>query len=240
MKNILFFLTLVLMVTACSRAQDVNYKSQAFKSFCEGFQDIVPVSCIDQNVYLDEIPDDCSKKYLGLSDKDLMIDDGDYDYDDDVWSSNWRKREPLYVGKIELDKCVVLVYKYLDNINEIGENWISILLSLDYDGTIKDKKEVSGYKTLEDDNMDCVFVDKHTFRFFEYKKNTSYTAKRNGGENSIHEDVPLTICVVTEYRITDGGKIETTGWTDTKFLKESVTFYRERQKDSDDPKNEYK
>lgn len=100
--------------------------------------------------------------------------------------------------------------------------------------------EVSGYKTLEDDNMDCVFVDKHTFRLFEYKKNTNYTAKRNGGDNSILEDIPLTICIVTEYRITDEGKIETTGWTDTKFLKESVTFYRERQEDSDDPKNEYK
>lgn len=243
MKKITSILILMLLCS-CNFAQESNYKDQMFKSFCDGFENISPVCYIDQNLFLGKISNNYSKQYLGLTDSDLMIDDGSYNYDDDVWVSNWRNREPLYVGKIELPNSVILIYKYLDNINEVGENWISILLSLGYDGEIIDKQVISGYKTLEDDNLDCVFVDKQTFRVFDYKINPEHitiSKDANGKTNYItHKDAPWTLCNMTEYHITDNGKIEKTGWTDMKLLNENVTFYREFHDGSDDPKVYYK
>ena len=244
MKIIALILGLMIFVHSCNYAQKVNYEDVNFKSFCDEFKNIIPVSYIDQDVYLDKIPDAYSKKYLGLSDKDLIIDDGSYNYDDDVWTSNWRKREPLYVGKIECKTNVIVIYKYLDNINNIGENWISILLTFGYNGKRIDKIEVSGYKTIEEDNLDCVFLNNQTFRLFDYKVNPEHTTKvidaQGRTQYVTHEEIPWTICTITEYRITDAGKIEKTGWTETKQLKESVTYYRQYHKDSDDPMNEYK
>lgn len=242
MKIATLILGFMIFVHSCNYAQNVNYEDENFKSFCDEFKYIIPVNCIDQDVYLNKIPDAYSKKYLGLSDKDLIIDDGSYNYDDDVWISNWRKREPLYVGKIECKTNVVVIYKYLDNINNIGENWINILLTFGYNGKRIDKIEVAGYKTIEEDNLGCIFLNNQTFRLFDYKINFDKYKKENGvyylRENS--GDKPETICTITEYQITDAGKIEKTGWTETKLLKESVTYYRQYHKDSDDPMNEYR
>lgn len=245
MKRILIMILTISIFQDCCDAKRINYTNSDFERFCNLFPTIQTPYQLKE-LYYGPIEDNRdSKCYLGFADEDLKIDDGSYNADDNVWVPHVIDNKPYIVGKIEMETNVILIYNHTEAFwSDDYPLDTYYLQTFNLDGTSIAKIEIAGFKTGEEDNRSVVFLTNQTFRLFDYKVNPKHTTKvidaQGRTQYVTHKEIPWTICTITEYRITDAGKIEKTGWTETKLLKESVTYYRQYHEDSDDPMNEYK
>ncbi len=245
MRRIFIIVLITCIFQGCCGAKKTNYINSDFERFCNLFPTIQTPYQLKQ-LYYGQIDDNRdSKCYLGFADENLIIDDGSYNADDDIWVPHVIDNKPYIVGKIEIETRVILIYNHTETISSDGYPLDTYYLqTFNLDGTSIAKIEIAGFKTREEDNRSVVFLNNQTFRLFDYKVNSEHTTKvidaQGRTQYVTRKEIPWTICTITEYRITDAGKIEKTGWTETKLLKEYVTYYRQYHKDSDDPMNEYR
>ena len=250
MRKLLFTTIAIIFFITCGTSQNNISKIQNkdFRTLYSLFPQMkslynYKISTDDLNAK--DIPPKLAKEFFSLKESDFIYNDYEYNYDEDVRYDNWKETLPWASKSNASESYIYLIYgidRELSIINMYQYHYI--IMTFDYSGTRIDSMTIRRQETIEEDNLDCVFLTNQTFRLFDYKVNPKHTTKvidaQGRTQYVTHKEIPWTICTITEYRITDAGKIEKTGWTETKLLKESVTYYRQYHEDSDDPMNEYR
>jgi hypothetical protein len=180
---------------------------------------------------------DVAKKYLGFSDWDWHAIDYNYNSDDNILTTSIVDNPPLAHLKLFYGNFIGLVYR---NGRGIENDTLKVVLNVfTLEGKIIDSMIIGGHTTRENDWTDVVFLTKDTFKIFNYSPNIENYNIKDGIYHIINEKAPRTVVEIKDYQIDDGGKIKHIKTHSKQYLKESVSFYRNYHKESDDPMNEY-
>jgi hypothetical protein len=193
-----------------------------------------PVSDINKKITRQE-----ALTFFSLTENDLKFNDFDYNFDEDIKYDNWVNILPYVDGKFSTKNYVAIMYS-IAKFPRIGtDTSFSVLTTFTPLGSLIDKIEIRSQYTREEDWKDVVFLENNVLRIFDYKLNLeNYNVKR-GTYYIIDENKAQTIVEISDYKINEAGKISLTKTHPKQYLKEFVSFYRNYNKDSDDPMNEY-
>ncbi len=184
----------------------------------------------------------------------LMLGKDDLYYEDLVWDLDSEKEgatkvsleesypRPLY--KIS-NKSYTAYLIFLERNHEMsGDNeYWSKMYTFNNSGVFLDSVTVSCYDFSHLRKVDMTFLSNNVFRTFNYKDNKeSYVIRKNifGNEEQVYfDDEPKSVCEITEYKITNDGKITKTGWHDVVPLNDYLQMYFRQEIRDDDPIKEY-
>ena len=242
MKSRLFLVVTTLALYAqCSAGETMS-----FEEFIASTKEIdVPISYKTGKLpkLVNEPSADINKKitkqeaftYFNLTESDLIVNDADFDYDNEIQYDNWIDILPYINGKFSMNNCVAIIYN-LDRL----DTFFMALATFTYSGEPIDRIEICSQYTLEKDWKDFIFLENKVLRIFDYKFNwENFNVEKGGSYSVIDEKQPLTVVEINDYQIDKNGKIVHIKTHPQKYLKEFVDFYRSYQPNSDDPMNEY-
>jgi hypothetical protein len=182
-------------------------------------------------------------KYLHLSEGDLKMNNPLIDMDESKTIDRWQEILPGALSRITREKYVALVCAMLKSPDVGLETYRVWLTTFTYQGNIIDSITIRSQYTPESDWRDFVLLKNDTLRIFDYMPNLENYDKekllKRGVYSAIDENGYMTIVEINDYQIDENGKIKHIKTLPKKYLKKTTSFYRDYQKDSDDPMNEY-
>ena len=185
---------------------------------------------------INKISKSLSQKYFFFKDSDLLLNDYDVNFDENIVYDNWVENLPGAIYKISEDECIALIYGLVKN-GTYKSTYESKMFTFSYDGKFIDSMTIRSQYTPESDCKECVFLSRKQFLIFKYIDNFENVDGKTG--RYIDFKKPLTIVEISEYIINDRGKIHFVKKLPPQYLKESVVYYREYHSNSDDPMNKY-
>jgi len=233
---LILFLTLIFSISCQSQT------NKSFTDMLKLFPEMkVPLKYKDEAIgaKIKHISEKDAIMYLHFTEDDLRMNDFDYNFDEDIKYDHWVEVLPGALGKISKTNYVTLVFALLKSPTIGIETYIAKLSTFSYEGQVIDSIIIRSQYTPENDWRDVVFVEQNIFRIFDYTPNSENYNIKDGIYYLIDEKQPKTIVEINDYQIDENGKITLIKTSPKRYLKEFVSFYRNYQKDSDDPMNEY-
>jgi hypothetical protein len=236
-------ITITLIALACNiPCQSQTNQNSAFTNVTKLF----PEEKIPSKYKSGIIGDDIEKinkstaiKYFHFTEDDLKMNNFGFDYDEEIQYDNWEEVLPGALGKITKENYVALIYALLKSPDAGLETYKAWLTTYTYEGKIIDSIIVRSQYTHENDWRDVVFLENNVLRIFDYKPNLENYNIKNGIYYIIDEKGPQTIVEINDYKLDENGKISLIKTHPKQYLKKFTSFYRDYNKDSDDPMNEY-
>jgi len=221
--------------------QSQTHKTSTFIDVVNLFPDAkIPLKRKDGIISkINDISKSDAKKYLHLSEENLKMNNFLYNMDEDIVTDRWQDVLPGALSKVIRDKYVILIYAIL-KVPDIGvSTYQAWLTTFTYEGQIIDSMTVRSQYTPEVDCRDFILLENNVLRIFDYKPYLENYNIKGGAYYVIDEKQPQTEVEISDYQIDENGKINLIKTYPKQYLKEFVSFYRNYQKDSDDPMNKY-
>jgi len=247
-KNILLVISAVVLLQSNGQSQ-IGIKDNNFAKFISKISEKkIPEKCKNPdnfNCFRDKpaykISLEEAKKYLCYTDKDYYVTEYDYDMDEDKISNIQQVENPPFADRKILQKNYIglLYYRSCSQFVDECDIVTEILNTYTLNGILIDKIIIQGHYTKEFDWIDFVFLSNNAFKIFHYLPNIENYNIKDGAYYTIDEKQPKTIVEIKDYQIDENGKIILIKTYPKRYLKESVSYYRSYQKDSDDPMNKY-
>lgn len=181
-------------------------------------------------------------RFLGFSEEELKYNDYSYNFDTDEITDYWKETTPWALYKFTNKEYNAFIVSSLINYENLSMcAFECYIVTTNKIGNVIDKKKI--VRSIEQENQfkhtNAVILNDSTIRLFNYSVNEKYAIENHGTYDLVNKNEPKTKVTIVEYRIKNDGHIVESDYKNIRYAKESVLYYDQFHKDSDDPMNEY-